>query len=207
MVFITIEGIDGSGKTTQAKFLYKKLSSLGYPAILEKEPTDGAIGKFIKGVLSGKEPMGAISLQLLFAADRSEHLRAIENLLKSSVVISDRYYYSTIAYGEAIGIKREYLENVNSIFPKPDKTFILEISPETALARLKNRSNDSEIFENLETLLKVKSAYDKFSGQEIERVNAEAGMAEISNVLISKTLGFLDSAGVKAQVNGGAHAD
>jgi dTMP kinase len=197
MVFIVIEGIDGAGKTTQAKYLCERLTNLGYEVINEKEPTDGAIGKFIRRALQDKVNLDLISLQLLFVADRNEHMKALDDKIRNKIVISDRYYYSTIAYGEASGMDREYLEGLNSIFPKPDKTFFLELDPKTALKRINSGRSDNEIFEKLPMLEKIKKAYDKFNGSEVERIEANAPTEIITSILLKKTIALLDKTGIQ----------
>jgi dTMP kinase len=191
MVFIVIEGIDGSGKTTQAKALCRGLEGLGYKVTNEKEPTEGVIGRFIRQALQDKVKIDLISLQLLFVADRNEHIKAIHREISNGIVISDRYYYSTIAYGEALGVKRDYLETLNSIFPKPDKTFVLEIEPSEAFKRIDNGRSEKEIFERLETLEKIKRSYDKFKGDEIERINGDKDAEIVTAELLEKTLRLL----------------
>ncbi len=197
MVFIAIEGLDGCGKTTQAKELSRKLSNAGINSMQTMEPTDGKIGKFIRETLSEKVKIDMLSLQLLFVADRSEHVKSIYDRIgsESAVVVSDRYYYSTIAYGEAMGISRKYLETANYIFPVPDKTFFIEISPELAIERLNARNDRKELFEKLETLKKVKESYSKFNGAEVERIEGDRSISEISEELFKKSMALLRKQG------------
>ncbi|MCL4388086.1 dTMP kinase [Candidatus Marsarchaeota archaeon] len=199
MVFIVIEGIDGSGKTTQAKALCKSLSKLGYGVVEEREPTDGAIGKFIRQVLGEKIKIDLLSLQLLFVADRNEHVKAIKRTMESSIIICDRYYYSTIAYGEASGIERKYLEEMNSIFPAPDKTFFINLSPEKAVKRLASSRTEMEIFEKLDFMERISKAYSKFREPNIERVDGDGKIEEVTERLLSRTKTFLEERGIKAR--------
>jgi dTMP kinase len=201
MVFIVIEGIDGAGKTTQVKALCASLSKLGYEVVEEREPTDGPIGKFIRQVLGEKVNLDLISLQLLFVADRNEHIKAIKRTIESSIVICDRYYYSTIAYGEASGADRKYLEDMNSIFPVPDKTFFIDISPEKAVERIASSRTEREIFEKLDFIKKISKSYSKFTDHSIEHLDGDKDIEDISNELLLKTKTFLEAHGIKAKGN------
>lgn len=160
-MFIAIDGIDGTGKTTQAAKLVKRLNGEGFKAELTKEPTDGPIGSIIRSMLSSSaERPSLLSLQLLFTADRNEHVIAYKGVMESKdvILVSDRYYFSTVAYGSAAGISAEYLKLINSIFPKPDLSIILEAKPEIVMGRI-DRRGQKEIFEHVEFLNKVQSAY------------------------------------------------
>ncbi|MEM0154500.1 MAG: dTMP kinase [Methanothrix sp.] len=197
MVFIVIEGIDGSGKTTQTNALCRSLSKLGYHVSEEKEPTDGPIGKFIRQVLKEDVRLDLISLQLLFVADRNEHIKAIKRAIESSIVICDRYYYSTIAYGEASGIDRKYLNELNSIFPVPDKTFFIDLSPEKAVARLNSSRTKREIFEKLDFMKKISKSYSKFTDVNIEHIDGDMEIDKITDELLSRTRTFLEGHGIR----------
>jgi dTMP kinase len=105
-VFICVEGLDGCGKTTQAKLLVKKLQK-SYKAVYTAEPSRGKIGVFIrKRCLYGEKRLSSVAEALLFAADRVEH---VENEIlpavgKGQLVVSDRYVYSSLAYQGAGGL-------------------------------------------------------------------------------------------------------
>ena len=160
-MFIAIDGIDGTGKTTQAAKLVKRMNDEGLKVELTKEPTDGPIGSIIRSMLSSSaERPSLLSLQLLFTADRNEHVIAYKGVMESKdvILVSDRYYFSTVAYGSAAGISAEYLKLINSIFPKPDLSIILEAKPEIVMGRI-DRRGQKEIFEHVEFLNKVQSAY------------------------------------------------
>ena len=160
-MFIAIDGIDGTGKTTQAAKLVKRLNGEGFKAELTKEPTDGPIGSIIRSMLSSSaERPSLLSLQLLFTADRNEHVIAYKGVMgsKDVILVSDRYYFSTVAYGSASGISAEYLKLINSIFPKPDLSIIFEAKPEIVMGRI-DRRGQKEIFEHVEFLNKVQAAY------------------------------------------------
>ena len=97
---IALEGIDGSGKTTQALELVESLKKEGIKTVYTKEPTDGEIGKMIRRILTGEKNFEPVSFQYLFAADRVEHQEEIIGFLKKGkIVVSDRYFWSSIPYG------------------------------------------------------------------------------------------------------------
>lgn len=164
---ITFEGIDGSGKTTIAKLLHEKL---GDRAILTAEPTDSWIGKDVKRAL--EEKRDAITIALLFLADRNEHIKEIKNWMEEGkIVICDRFIDSTFAYQkEHLGIKRaeKWLKEVHKpFFIKPDLTFLLYIEPEKAIKRIKDRK--LTLYEYVDFLRKVQNNYIEIAEKEKER--------------------------------------
>ncbi len=159
-MFIAFEGIDGSGKTTQAKLLFKYLRSKG-KCLFTDEPTKGLTGVYIHGLLMTRRRIDPLALQLLFTADRAEHVNEfiIPKLKAGYSIITDRYMFSTIAYGMAGGIAPEMLISANSQFPAPDATLVIDTAPKTAVERLKKRGNAIDYFEKLNFLTKARDAY------------------------------------------------
>ena len=145
--FIVIEGIDGCGKGTQAKLLLEHLKDLGKDVLLTAEPTRGPLGKMIREHLS--DPfLDDESLALLFAADRIEHLEkeVRPGLDAGKIVISDRYVYSSIAYqGQRVDL--DWVGDVNKYADRPDLAILLDINPQLAGKRMKERGDDLEYFE------------------------------------------------------------
>ncbi|MGB9676821.1 MAG: dTMP kinase [Candidatus Bathyarchaeales archaeon] len=161
-VFICIEGLDGCGKTTQAKLLVKALRKAGYNAVYTAEPSRGKIGKFIKQYcLHGSQRASVVVEALLFAADRFEHLEreVIPALKTGMVVVSDRYVFSSLAYQGAAGLDLEWIEKVNGHAIMPDLALFIDVEPEVAIGRVKPRKS---VMENLETQRKVREVYMKF---------------------------------------------
>jgi len=156
-IFIVLEGIDGCGKSEQAKLLYGWLLSEGKEVLLTAEPTRNRIGKFIREILSGKEDVDPKTLALLFTADRAEHLRSeIEPALdEGKIVISERYYHSTISYQVAQGVDKGWLLELNSFARKPEITILIDSDPTIAT----KRTTTGEIFENEEFLGNVRQNY------------------------------------------------
>jgi len=168
--FIVLEGIEASGKTTQVKLLGKKIKG----AVLTKNPTDdNEIGVFIRNkVLAGKTDMPPVSYQYLFAADRAIQQREIIGLLKKGkTVISDRYLWSSVAYGIADRQDLDYKnwEEVTLVaysalsmyhqFLFPDLTIYLDIPLEESIRRIKGSHKHTEIYDNHEMNIKIQKGY------------------------------------------------
>ena len=141
-MLIAFEGLDGSGKTTQARLLFEKLSQ-SYSCILTKEPTDGPIGLFARDNMkssTNKDTMeNTLLMEAFFIADRIDHVNSVikPGLESGKVVITDRYVLSTIAYGGVVGIDTVWLAELNKSFPTPDITFLMDIDTQAAMERLK----------------------------------------------------------------------
>lgn len=162
--FIVFEGPDGSGQSTQAKLLAEYLKKQGKEVVLSKEPTEGRFGVQIRKVLRGESKLGARELQELFVEDRKEHLESLilPALARGAVVVSDRYFFSTIAFG-SLECDFEWLRDLNKEFPLPDLTFVLKVSPDVCLARIEERGGEKELFEAKEKLVRVNEAYQKLA--------------------------------------------
>ena len=194
--FIVLEGIEASGKTTQVKKLGEKFPD----AILTKNPTESQIGKLIRNeVLGGHSSIPPVAYQYLFAADREIQQEEIIGYLKEGkAVISDRYFWSSVAYGIADreGMDYEDWENVSLVafrilsmyhqFVLPDLTIYLDISLEESLRRMEGSAKHTEIYDNPEMNIKIKKGYkwllEKFP-EEFKVVNAERDGNEISSEL------------------------
>ncbi|RLF06896.1 MAG: dTMP kinase [Thermoprotei archaeon] len=170
MIFVAFEGIDGAGLTTHARLTERYLESRGIKAILTKEPTDGLIGGLIRACLRGEWKTDPMTLQLLFAADRSHHVHSliIPALKSGKAVVSDRYLFSSLAYG-SLDLDYEWLKKINSGFPLPHVTFILDLEPLEALRRIKEDRFALELFEELEKLERVRRAYMRIA-EEYENI-------------------------------------
>lgn len=164
MLFIAFEGIDGAGLTTHARMTERYLEGKGLKVVLTKEPTDGLVGGLIKACLRGEWKADPMTLQLLFAADRCHHVNTVISpaLRSGRVVVTDRYLFSSLAYG-SLNLDYEWLKVVNSLFPLPDLTFILDLNPLEAIRRIKEDRFAVELFEEVEKLEKVRKAYLKIA--------------------------------------------
>jgi dTMP kinase len=134
---IAFEGLDQSGKQTQAETLRDALSAAGRTCELLSFPDyTTPIGAEIHRALHGERDYPPDVMQLLYVANRYEVKAAIERwLAEGRVILSDRYVASSIAYGEAQGLDREWLTEIQRFLPGADLTILLDISAETALQR------------------------------------------------------------------------
>lgn len=162
--FIVFEGLDGSGQSTQAGLLKNFLLEKGYEIILTKEPTiDSEAGKKIRKVLDKKLIINSKELQELFVQDRKEHLEKtiIPSLKQGKIIISNRYFFSSLAYGTSDALDLEWLIDINDSFLMPDITFLLKASPEICVQRIVGRGKKVTLFEKKEKLEKVWQVYRK----------------------------------------------
>ena len=184
-MFIAFEGLDGSGSSTQSRLLAEKLEVNGHAVFLTKEPTsDSPIGKLIREVLQHKWECSPEGLQLLFSADRAEHLKnKIEPALKSGqIVITDRYFFSTIAYGALAILDMDWLKALSKHFRIPDITFLFKLDPKICIERIQGRGSSFELFENHEKLKAIRETYEKIA-QEYPNfyvIDADRSIEEIS---------------------------
>ena len=163
---IIFEGTEGSGKTVQAKLLEKWLKKMGYSVLYTREPTKYPIGHLIHQILEKDISATEEAIALLFAADRTNHTKRYiaPALRKGSIVLCDRYVFSSLAYqsrGMKIRLSKKWLKEINKYAIKPDVVFFLDIDPEEGLKRIVKgqRVHDDEFFENLETQQRIREAY------------------------------------------------
>ncbi|MEM3153836.1 MAG: dTMP kinase [Candidatus Bathyarchaeia archaeon] len=189
---ICVEGLDGCGKTTQAKILVKKLRRIGYNAVYTAEPTSGKIGRFIKKYcLHGGKRVSNIVEALLFAADRYEHVATeiIPALKDGKIVVSDRYLYSSLAYQGAAGLNLDWIRRINEHAIPPNLAIFIDVEPNTVIKRLKPKKS---VMENLETQRKVREVYLKFvENGELVRVDGNKSKSEVAKEILSTVLNFL----------------
>ncbi len=164
--FIVIEGLDGSGKTTQIRLLSERLRSLGRPVAETAEPTNGAIGGLVRDALSGFTPRTGAEIAALFMADRVAHnanpVNGIGKLLaEGRDVICDRYYYSSMAYQGTV-TDPEWVYHINVDCPeirKPDLCVFLDLDDEECLRRMYRGRSYREIYENENALIAIRKRY------------------------------------------------
>lgn len=160
--FIVFDSLDGAGNSTQVKLLADYLNKKGEKTHITKEPTSNLIGGLIKSQLTGDWKSSPECLQLLFSADRAYHLeKEVTPLIKKGVnVISDRYFFSTIAYGAAEISDIDWLIEINKKFLFPDITFFLKVSPRVCIERIKKDRFEITLFEKEKILKKVWKNYE-----------------------------------------------
>lgn len=188
-IFIVFEGLDGSGKSVQAKLLEKHLRKEGVDSILTKEPWKikkiMPPGNLIKKALAEDEEI-AVSpkeLQGLFAENRGLHLKTevIPALQKGKIIICDRYAMSSLAFGSADGVSLNSLIELNKNFLEPDLTILLKVSPEICMERIDTRNDTKTRFEKQAHLKKTWKAYKKLAKkfENISIVNGEKSIKKI----------------------------
>lgn len=161
-LFVAIEGLDGSGVSTQVKLLAKGLRRDGFSVFATKEPTDNIVGGLIRGVLSGVYQLNPAALQLLFVADRLHHLQReiIPILTNSNIIIADRYLWSTIAFG-SVGLSKSWLLRLHHYCFLPDLSVFLKVPPRICIKRLKADRFDFELFEEEQKLVRAWRGYER----------------------------------------------
>jgi dTMP kinase len=191
-LFITVEGTDGSGKTTQIKLMEEYLKSKGYEVVLTREPGGTNIGEKIRSLILDPEntEMGEISEMLLYAAARAQ---IVSELIKPSlesgkVVICDRFVDSSYVYqGFGRGIDFKIIEDVNRAAldgVTPNITFFMDIRPEIALnRRIASTGADRIEKEKMEFHVRVYSGYKKIAAlypDRIKPIDGNRGVEEIA---------------------------
>lgn len=209
-MFITLEGIEGSGKTTQVKHLIDYCKSKGYDCIATREPGGTAIGKKIRTILldPASRDMNFLTELLLYNADRAQHVNQIISpaLAEGKIVICDRYYDATVVYqGFARGLDTNLINRLhNLIFSglKPDITFLFDLPAEKGLSRawrqIKSGSrNGMEVrFENekVDFHKKVRAGYLELARLEPERfrlIDATESVEQVGSKIIKILSGEL----------------
>lgn len=164
--FFALEGIDGSGKSTQLKLLARRLEEAGRPCLTTCEPTDRPIGALLRQVLTGKVQCDSRVVAPLFAADRLDHLLNGENGLCKAVedgitVLTDRYYFSSYAY-QSVDLPLQWVIEANrpcADLLRPTATLFIDVEPELALERITQNRADTELFETMERLTRTREQY------------------------------------------------
>ena len=171
-LFIVLEGIDCSGKSTQSELLKDYFIAQGKQAVLSPEPSSGPIGNLIREIMKRRVILTKDSqkfdeqMAYLFAADRHDHLyNDIDGVFKLTneqiCVICTRYTFSSLAYNCHSQEEFEFVSRLNQRFPNPDLLIALEIPVEVALTRLNQKGTSIEIYETQEKLTQVSQNYQR----------------------------------------------
>jgi len=190
--FICIEGLDASGKTTQARRLVRELRRRSFEAVYTTEPSPGEIGKFIRTYILQRKRRVPIAVEaLLFAVDRVDHLehRVKPALEEGKIVVSDRYVYSSLAYQGAAGLDLNWIEEINRSVVTPDLAIYIDVPPEVVVKRIKRKKS---VMERLEVQQKVRKVYMKFvEDGRLIRVDGNRPKDEVSRNILMTVLNFL----------------
>ncbi len=196
-LFIALEGIDGSGTTTQASMLAEWFEDAGLAVLLTREPSSGPVGKMIREILTQpgntqQQDLDAHRLALLFAADRLSHLgnEILPALEQNRHVISDRYLLSSLAY-QSIHCSPEWVGMINCEARPPDLTLLLDLPIETAMQRVQARGQTLEIYERPELQRKIRERYldqarEVYAEQSIIIIDATASADQVSRLIIKE---------------------
>ncbi len=182
-ILIVFEGIDGSGKSTQAEILLKRLQEEDFDAVYFREPSKGKWGRKIKKKALHPDSLSPEEELDLFLKDRRENVEKNLRpaLQKRRIVILDRYYYSTIAYQGAKGIDEKLIRTMNEEFVvEPDLVFIFDIDPKKGLERIENRKKKYRLFEREDYLVQVREIFRSFKGEKFVHIDALKSREEIS---------------------------
>lgn len=160
-MLIAFEGLDQSGKATQARHLRTRLQAEGRVVRVISFPDYATpIGVEIRQALAGERDFGPEVMQLLYVANRFEHRPRLDHWLAAGdVVICDRYRASSVAYGEAQGLDAVWLEEIQRHLPAATVTILLDIAPETAVAR--KRTDRDRYERDLSLLARVRTSYQR----------------------------------------------
>lgn len=196
--FIVLEGIDGSGTTTQAARLAASLRASGHAVVSTREPSDGPIGVVLRQALTRRlVGLSDRTLALLFAADRLDHLASVVEpaLADGKVVVSDRYVLSSLAY-QGMRLPLRWVEALNAAARPADLTLYLEVDPRTAARRREGRGGTEELFDADEVQRAVARAYGRVvrkhtRAQRVVRVDGRGAPDEVAREILSRVRAVL----------------
>ena len=159
--FLVVEGLDGSGKSTQSELIAEELRAQKKDIVTTSEPTGySSVAQKIADVLQKKIKMESLELQKLFAKDRKEHTEhtIIPSLEGGKIIISDRYAFSSFAYG-SLQCDVEELIEMNKHYPMPDLAFFIDVDLDECLKRIGKRGKPQELFEEKQKMQKIRDTY------------------------------------------------
>jgi dTMP kinase len=199
-VLVALEGIDGCGKSTQAGLLATALRERGTDVVLTCEPTGGSLGRQIREYFQGPTRYLSAKEELnLFMADRREHVEGLIKpaLTEGRIVITDRYYFSSVAYQGALGLDPDRILAQNEVMAvHPDLAIILTLPVAQALERLSgNPQRIRQVSENLAYLERVAAIYASLTGPHLRHLDASGPPEAVHGPLLHLTLECLAAAG------------
>jgi dTMP kinase len=190
-LLIAFEGLDQSGKQTQAELLRDRLTAAGRQLHLLSFPDYAtAIGQEIERALRGTRDYGADVMQLLYVANRYEwKARIVEERARGTILVCDRYLASSVAYGEAHGLDPQWLLEMQRFLPQPDITFLLDIAPEVSAQR---KTADRDKYErDLALLARVRNSYLRQAASGWVRLDADRDRDAVASDVYSAVMNRL----------------
>ena len=163
---IVLEGIDGSGTTTQSSMLVKWLGSVGIPAMATAEPSKGPIGVVVRRHLGRHLDFGGPEAEALaFAADRMDHVMSevVPALESGTTVVLDRYYLSSLAY-QSLACDLAWVREINRFAVRPDLTVFLSVPVDIGIARFGGRATRERFEEDRAQLVRIAEMYEAAMG-------------------------------------------
>lgn len=212
--FLVLEGLDGSGITTQAEMLRMWCEARGIPVYVTKEPSEGPVGVLIKSALKKRISFDPETMALLFAADRLDHVsnEISPQLNNGKVVVSDRYYLSSLAYQSVEAGDFDWMRAINSKAPHPDLTVYIDVPPEICLQRMKSHAwRGADQLQLYEEVGKLSAVRDRFLSiidalraehHHVEVVKGTDDVAAIADQILKLADGFLGALAVRQPQSG-----
>lgn len=191
---IALEGIDGSGKSSQARRLRDALRERGIDAVLFREPGDSPFGDELRRQFREGRTVTPREEAELFIEDRRIDVRDNIDpaLAAGKVVLMDRYYFSTMAYQGALGLDVDELRRTNEAFaPRPDLTLVLDVPPETSSERILAARETLDSYEGVEYLGRVREIFLSLCDGDVVRVDATASEDEVADEILLLVLEVL----------------
>lgn len=212
--FITFEGIDGCGKSTQLRLLASELRVRGLEVVTTREPGGTTLGRRLRAaLLDVQEQVDPLAELLVFAADRAQHVRALlmPALASNKIVLSDRYADATVAYqGSGRGFKPELIEEIVELATSglsPGLTLLFDLSVAESAVRTRRRTkakhNDRLDREDVEFHTRVRNAYleiAKANPDRIRLIDARGSVNETHVTVMNIVMPFLEGKGLAARI-------
>lgn len=193
-LFIVIEGIDGTGKSTQVRRLASWFKNQGREVVISREPTDGPWGRKLRESAASGRLAPDEELEY-FLEDRRQHVAEViaPALEAGKVVILDRYYFSTMAYQGARGFDPTEIRRINEEFaPVPDLLLILDLDVDTAHARIGHRGDSANEFEKHESLSRCREIFLSLADESFVRVIDSTGtLDEVEGRILAAVIDYL----------------
>ena len=193
---IVIEGIDGAGKSTQARTLIRRLRVCGFEAAVFREPTRGRWGREIRRCAKEAGSLTPEQELDLFLKDRRDNVERnlAPALAAGRIVVLDRYYFSSIAYQGAKGLDPARVRRLNERFAiRPDLVFVLDLGPGLGLARIAGRKTRDRLFEREAYLRKVRRIFRSLRGRMFIHLDARQDRNVIAAEILARTLEVIAS--------------